>query len=415
MRAMLAGSNPETLDRVAAKWEAIDLALQQAQEDLLHHTRATTTHWAGTAADAFTARATELHQAIGHGATYASHACSGVSYAADALRAARLEMPPEPASLEDRVTSEQARTTGTATDALHEQQRQHAVAVMERLEQRYAAAAEMIGTPGRCQRSEDLGAFPDGHENVRSAPSAAPTAPGDLSMKSAGAFKPSGDSAHAALASSGIGDFQQAQLGGVKFDPATTSPDATPLWGSPTATLEGRNIVTPASTQPNTPTQALISGESNLGGRAVELSSVNHLSSVFDEYPPTGRASTPGKQAGIDWHFGQTPTPNVPLQGSRGPNTTTERRSSLRPPAPLQGNWTNAAPNESSGSVAFGTAARSASTFQESSSASLTGPGTQFLAVSPARRRRRGSRPPFLLEDVNWWASDVKANPPVID
>ncbi|WP_152648913.1 WXG100 family type VII secretion target [Streptacidiphilus anmyonensis] len=161
MRAMLAGSDPGTLDTVAARWAAVDLALQQAQEDLLHHTRAATAHWTGTAADAFTARATQLHQAIGDGAAYASHASSGVSYAAEALRAARVDMPPEPASLEGVLTSEQALTTGAPADALHEQQRRHAVAVMKQLEQRYAAAAEMIGTPGTSRINFDRGVFHD--------------------------------------------------------------------------------------------------------------------------------------------------------------------------------------------------------------------------------------------------------------
>ncbi|WP_133260005.1 hypothetical protein [Streptacidiphilus pinicola] len=158
---MIADANPETLDSVAAKWAAVDLALQRAQEDLLHHTTAATTHWTGSAADAFTARATVLHHALGAGASYASHASSGVSYAADALRTARYDMPPEPASLDGVVTAEQAQATGTAVDALHEQQRRKAVTVMETLERRYAAASEMIGTPQTSRISFDHGTFPD--------------------------------------------------------------------------------------------------------------------------------------------------------------------------------------------------------------------------------------------------------------
>jgi hypothetical protein len=71
--------------------------LQQAQDDLLHHTRAATAHWSGAAAEAFTARAEQLHRSLGSGAAYASHASSGVCFAADSLRVARLAMPPEPA------------------------------------------------------------------------------------------------------------------------------------------------------------------------------------------------------------------------------------------------------------------------------------------------------------------------------
>ncbi|WP_370118265.1 WXG100 family type VII secretion target [Streptacidiphilus sp. MAP12-33] len=156
---MIAESDPGTLDTVAARWAAVDVALRQAQEDLLHHTRAATDHWSGTAADAFTARAQRIHASLGNGADFASHASSGVSYAAEALRAARETMPPEPASLEGVVSVEQAGAVGTTASALHEEQRQQAVAVMELLEERYGKAARMIGTPGIARADLDCGQF----------------------------------------------------------------------------------------------------------------------------------------------------------------------------------------------------------------------------------------------------------------
>ncbi|MEZ0066550.1 hypothetical protein ABIA32_002562 [Streptacidiphilus sp. MAP12-20] len=159
LRAMIADADAGGLDAVAAKWSAVHDALRQAQDDLLHHTLAATTHWTGAAADAFAARADELHLSLGNGAAYAFNASSGVSCAADALRTAQSTMPAAPDPLEQAARCAAAGTCGEPSP-LMVQRRSEAAGVMERLEERYRAAGEMIGTPARSKRAEDRGVFP---------------------------------------------------------------------------------------------------------------------------------------------------------------------------------------------------------------------------------------------------------------
>ncbi len=156
---MIADANAGGLDAVASRWSAIHDALRQAQDDLLHHTLAATDHWTGSAADAFTSRADELHRSLGNGAAYAFNASSGVSCAADALRTAQSTMPPDPDPLEQAATCAATGTCGEPSPLMLQRQRE-AAAVMDRLEERYRAAGEMIGRPVEYRADTDRGVFP---------------------------------------------------------------------------------------------------------------------------------------------------------------------------------------------------------------------------------------------------------------
>ncbi|MFC1419605.1 WXG100 family type VII secretion target [Streptacidiphilus cavernicola] len=167
LRAMIADADPGSLDTVSARWTAIQQALVAAQADLRTHTGAALQHWEGAAADGFASRASQLAEALGNGAEYASNAGTGVSAAAEALRLAKQTMPKVPSQwdrftraltserngqafdqdLSAGMTREQAIKQDGGQLSLMEERHQQAVAVMERLESSYNAAAQMIGEP----------------------------------------------------------------------------------------------------------------------------------------------------------------------------------------------------------------------------------------------------------------------------
>ncbi|WP_152627644.1 hypothetical protein [Streptacidiphilus melanogenes] len=395
---MLAHSNPETLDTVAGRWAAIDLALQQAQEDLLHHTRAATAHWAGTAADAFTARAAELHQAIGNGAAYASHASSGVTYAADALRQARLDMPPEPASLEGVVTSEQARTTGTA-DALHEQQRQQAVAVMERLEQRYAAAAEMIGNPASLDQSHDRGVFAPqtAASTVHIEPAAGVTGDPRLATPHATSPHPGAGSSETPTETAPTSDPLRSAV------PATRIPG--PTEGSGHATLQGSSgtggFMTSGTDSPSE--RAATLGPPETPTEGIQIANVAPAPS--------------GVQAEL----------SVPRQTRGFPTATsinTGRSAYKRIPNSLNSATEATCPTPPTRPEVTGGIAQNFPADPEATQLLDSGPPGTFGSSLPAgwsgeqrmpgRRNQRRSRPEYLKEDSYTWLTDQIANPPVI-
>jgi hypothetical protein len=392
---MIASSSPATLDTVAARWAAVALALQQAQEDLLRHTRAATAHWTGTAAEAFTARATELHHSIGNGAAYASHACSGVSYAAEALRTARSDMPPEPASLEGVVTSEQARIAGTATDTLHEQQRKQAVAVMEQLEERYAAAAEMIGTPTSLEQNHDRGEFvPTAETSPSQLKPAELIADGPrLAAQSPRALDQSGGSSRgsAGIEHTSVPDQTTASVSAP--DRAEAVRDATfqrrqagEIHLSELADCQPAPTAGPGTTPP--------------AGRIADIQASSHEvsapSSLRTEFPPTSPL----------WNFSRGTIPSGTNPDDRGTQNSRIRvvGGPLRGPGTLpevtggtgrtRGQQLGAQLPEPTGS---------------SKSAGWFGPHT-----TRSRDVRIRNRPEYLTEDERTWLCELNVNPPVI-
>jgi uncharacterized protein YukE len=92
LKNMIDNAQPDALDHVVTRWEAINTALSTAQQDLIKHTAAALQTWSGPAAQQFNQRSAQLQQSLGNAAEYATQTASAVREAATALRTAKTQM-----------------------------------------------------------------------------------------------------------------------------------------------------------------------------------------------------------------------------------------------------------------------------------------------------------------------------------
>ncbi|SEL01457.1 hypothetical protein [Streptacidiphilus jiangxiensis] len=408
---MIANADPSTLDTVAARWAAIDVALRQAQDDLAHHTRAATAHWSGAAADAFSARAEQLHASLGNGADFASHACSGVSYAADALRQAHDTMPPEPASLEGVIGVEQASTVGTSASALHEQQRRLAVTVMERLEAKYDAAAQMFGMPASLDQSVDIGRFPPEGGHTRSSKTNKEPL---LHISEANRGQP-----RAINSQPGSG-----ALGLNKNSPQPTSPQPAPFENA-VLTLEHSSGEGPLEHMQPISSQSFQPGFL-MQNRGSPLAT--DTGAVRNTYPPFSHANPEVIETHPSTRLGKMPNLTTPAEALTPNHGETTRPATTSPlfGSPEESGVNTHPPEtitEVTGGLVRDSRTRMSATVRQGGidkpfSTGISGtpayPGHLATESPTGSHDRQRKRPRYLVEDSDTWLSHRRTNPSVI-
>jgi uncharacterized protein YukE len=92
LKNMIDNAQPDALDHVVTRWQAIHTALSTAQQDLIKHTAAALQTWSGPAAEQFNQRSAQLQESLGNAAEYATQTASAMREAATALRTAKTQM-----------------------------------------------------------------------------------------------------------------------------------------------------------------------------------------------------------------------------------------------------------------------------------------------------------------------------------
>ncbi|QMU72393.1 hypothetical protein [Streptacidiphilus sp. P02-A3a] len=412
LRAMIEHADPSALTAVADHWTAVNEALLAAQADFRTHTSAALEHWTGAAADGFAARAQQLHEALGNGAQYAAHAGSGVSAAATALTAAKLNMPKAPSEWQ-KITRKATSETGdqqfnadlrsgisrqVALDldggqlSATEERHQQAIVVMQTLEGEYNRAGTTIGKAPR-DPVEAFSVWPPPSATITHDPVGTPDSEPVTSPGMAGAVHLTqvgapgkGSVAYGITPGQGPG----VAVGGATPGEGITGGERLPTTPGPSTTITG------------------ISGGLGSGGRAD--STGERMSIPLPLVAGIGGATGHG-------HFASGLSLGGAAVGFSGTQGATGGTSSFA------GGFDGAAEHlgaSSASSRTGGGLVGNEEADQPGAEATTAAEEAMGMGGFPGglssqdRKRKRRPRPHYLVEDPENWNSGVTVNPPVI-
>ncbi|GAA4999745.1 PPE domain-containing protein [Kitasatospora paranensis] len=154
MRSMVEGMDSGSVMAASDPWRRASDSLKQIRTALNTASADATSSWEGTTSDAFYTKMSGLANSVNSAASYANDAAVAMQMMAEAIDAAKQDMPEEPSFLDKLgdgisdaakstvgVTDEDTRTTVT------EEKKAQAVAVMQTLSLKYRAATQFLKPP----------------------------------------------------------------------------------------------------------------------------------------------------------------------------------------------------------------------------------------------------------------------------